>query len=503
MRSWDVRLDFFGERGVGVGNELEYGFGGPENEKHLGFLRGYYINDQGDTDDTGRPVPEDNRGRAWWHHRASWTPRLRTDAEIHWLSDIGFLEEYFEEEFQNDRPPETYLYTRYRGRQAWAALTLKKQINDFMTQLEEVPSLDLQLIGTPLGPLVYDGKLEAGEYDLEISDELLVSDPPSLWRLHTEHRLSLPFLLGAINVDPFVEVLGTWAEKGALEGGSYSGSESRLGAGGGVRASVDFVRTYEADRPGWGLNRLRHVVTPYVEAQARGVSTGSEEFIQLGSHDPWPSRGHGQRVPTDRVDGIDDLTRVRVGLIQRFQTKRRYTDDGAWTSLDWIDLDVAFVGRSNDSVRVEEDDNYFDIDFVWNLYEWLSFYSVDNRISTGDGTDVINLGTSVQMGPRTGLDLAYHYISDTSSNFSGNLRLRLSDRYSLNIYQQYELDSDGEGENTNLETRVALERMFHEWMGQLVFYYDAGNDGDTGVMVGFSPAGGLGFAPVGLGDVGQ
>lgn len=498
IRGWDVRLDYFGDRGPGIGNELEYGFGGPEEEKHMGFLRAYYINDSGDEDDTGVPVPKQSRGRGWWQHRSRWSERWRTDAEFYWLSDVGFLEEYFEEDFENLRPPETYVFTRYRGDQTWAALTIKMQVNDFMTQLEERPGLELEGIGMPLGPAVYDASFEAGQYDLNISDELAMSDPPSLWRAHTEHRLSLPFSIGAMHFDPFVRALGTWAEEGMGPGGSTSGSESRVGLGGGLRTSLDFMRTYGADAPAVGINRLRHILTPYLEVEALGVNTGSEEFIQLGSRDPWPRRGHGQRVPTDRVDAIDDMSEVRLGLRQRFQTKRRDNPGDPWQSIDWIDLDVAYVGRSDDSVRGREDD-YVDIDFVWNLLSWLKFYSEDNRISVDEGTDVVNLGASVQLTPQTGMGLAYHYISDSSSTLTGNLRLRLSDRYSLSVYEQYELDSRGMGGTVNLETRVALERAFHQWLGRLIFYYDAGNDGDIGLMVGFTPRGLLEFTPVGFG----
>ena len=484
---WDARLDYFGARGPGLGTELEYSFGGPEGDKHDGFLNAYYVHDSGDEDDTGRSVPKQNRGRFWWKHRAHWSERWRTDAEFYWLSDSGFLSEYFEDEFETLRPPESYLYTRYRRGQTWAGLTFKKQVNHFMTQLEERPSAELQLIGVPLGAFVYDASLDLGLYDLNVSDELVADDPPSLFRGHTEHRISLPFSWGAVNFDPFVRALATWASEGAKQGGSYSGSESRFGAGGGIRASMDWRRTYGVSSPDWELNRLRHVMTPYVEFQALGVSTGSEEFIQLGGRDPWPRQGHGQRPNTDRVDAIDDMAEARLGFRHRLQTKRRDHESGPWESVDWVDLDAALVLRSNDSVRVPEDDNFIDLDFVWNLLSWLRIYSEDNRISLQDGIDVVNLGLGVKLSRDTGFGVSYHHISEQSDNVNAHVRVDLSDRYALEVREQYEFDSQGQGQTTNLITRVALNRYFHKWVGRLIFTYDAGNQGDTGLMIGFSP----------------
>jgi hypothetical protein len=216
LEGWELYLDYYGDRGPAVGTELDYAFRGPADAEHQGFLNAYFVRDSGDEDDTGRPVPKQDRGRLWLWHRADWDERWRTDAEFHWLSDSGFLNEYFEGEFRGEKAPESYLFTRYRTGNAWAGLLVKERVNDFLTQVEESPSLEFQWIGAPGGALVHDTHLEAGHYDLEFSDELAMADPPAFWRLHGEHRVSLPFRLAFVRLEPFARAMATWVSEGAL-----------------------------------------------------------------------------------------------------------------------------------------------------------------------------------------------------------------------------------------------------------------------------------------------
>ncbi|MFW5923224.1 MAG: hypothetical protein ACOCSQ_02450, partial [Planctomycetota bacterium] len=162
LDAWDARLDYFSKRGPGIGSTANYSFEGPGDSSNRGFLTGYYVHDEASRDDTGLPVPQRNRGRLWWQHRVRWNENWRTDAELHWLSDHGFLHEYYESEFNNERPPESYIYTRYRNEQAWGSFTVKERVNDFMNQVEESPSIRLEGIGLSTGPFVYYATFDAG-----------------------------------------------------------------------------------------------------------------------------------------------------------------------------------------------------------------------------------------------------------------------------------------------------------------------------------------------------
>ena len=485
LDKWSVDLDYYADRGPAVGTDVSYSFEDGLDHPHKGDLWAYYVHDSADEDDTERAVPRANRGAVHWRHRVPWDEHWRTDAEVYYLSDEGFLREFFEQRFENEKPPESYLLTRYRDGNAWLGLLAKRRINDFLTQPDEY-SAQLELIGVPLGGLVYTGGLELGFYDLRVTDQFVMPDPPSLWRVHTEHRLSYPFNIGAVRVDPFVRVFGTYASKGfdpdALD---FTGAASRLAAGGGVRMSTDFSRAFTTSSELLDINRLRHVVTPYIELEATPVATtGSEEFIQLGMADPWPFGGSGPRPGHDIADAIDKRFEARFGLRQRLQTKRG--EPGNTHIVDWMELDVAVVVRDDDSVGVPVDDNYIEADFDWRLAPNLTIRSHDNRLSLGDGADVFSIGAGYELSQAFGIGVDYHYISDRTSTISADMWAKLSDRYALIVQERLELDSTGAGDDGNMETLVILRRFFHKWVLDLGVNYDRADD-EMLFMVGFMP----------------
>ncbi|MHC5034289.1 MAG: LPS-assembly protein LptD, partial [Planctomycetota bacterium] len=470
--TWTVNLDYYSDRGPAVGTELEYGWGKGLYPRHEGLLRAYYVRDTGSTDDTGLPVPKENRGRVHLRHRSQVSRDWRIDAEYYWLSDSQFLNEYFEVDFEEEKVPESYLLGRYLRNSTYLALLYKQQVNDFLTQVEETPSLDLEIIGLPVGGLVYDGSLVAGIYDLEFNDELAPAplDPPDLFRVHTDHRVSFPFNAGIFRVDPFVRALATWASDSAAVGGTFQDSEGRGGIGGGVTISTTFSRAFDVVSEMFNLNRLRHIVIPYVAVEALSVGgADSMDFIQM-----------------DAIDAIDSGTEVTLGLRQRLQTKRLKGDE--WRSINWAELDVALVSRSSDSVMMGRDLDYLRVDFEMALTDHISLHSRDNRIGLDDQADVVNVGASLDYMPRWALDLDYDRISNTNSTVTLDVVYQLSDRYQLALYEQYEFDSLGAGDETSLETRVVLRRILHEWVLELGVHVEEAND-EVAVVFGFGPAG--------------
>jgi len=469
---WTVNLDYYSARGPAIGTELAYQFGQGEWPRHEGQINAYYINDSGDEDDTDRPVPKQSRGRVHWQHRYQANRDWRFDAEYYWLSDEGFLNEYFEDEFENEKTPESYLLARYLRDSTYVALLYKQQVNDFLTQVEQLPSVDLEVVGFPAGRLVYEGSTMLGEYDMELSDLLrpVPPDPPSLTRAHTEHKLSLPFSIGIFRIDPFVRALATWASDSAFADGSFGDSESRTGVGAGFMASTTFSRAFGLTSETFDLNRLRHIVIPYFGIENLSVSgADAADFIQM-----------------DTVDTIDSGTQGVVGLRQRLQTKRLV--DGDWRSVNWMELDVAYVNRSSDSVFAYLDQDYIRADFDMRLTERVSLHSRDNIIGLEDLPDILNAGFTLDYLPKWLFSMDYDYITDTSSTVTGEVSYELSDRYRLLVSEQYEFDSRGQGDDANLETRVVLRRLLDQWVLDMGIHHEKAND-EFAFIIAFGPKG--------------
>ncbi len=469
---WTVQLDYYSKRGPAVGTEFAYSFGGPGYPRHSGEFFGYYVNDHADEDDTGLPVPQTNRGKAHWRHRTFASPEWRVDAEYYYLSDEGFLNEYFEDEFEDEKTPESYLLARYLKDSTYLALLFKQQVNDFLTQLEHEPSADLEIIGLPLGRLVYEGTIQAGGYDLEFSDLITPApaDPPSVTRAHTDHKLSLPFRIGIVRLDPFVRALATYASDSAMMGGTFGGSESRSGFGAGFTASTTFSRSFDVVSEAFDLNRLRHIVIPYVGFEALSVSGADPaDFIQM-----------------DAVDTIDTGSQGTFGLRQRLQTKRMV--DGRWQTVNWGRLDTELVMRSSDSVDPALDSDFLRADMELLLTEHIAVHSMDNVFGLDGQPDLINAGLTVDFLPDWALSVDYDFITDFASAVTVELNTRLSDRYRLLVRQQYEFDSRGTGKDTNLESRVVVRRILHEWLLDIGVSYEKAND-EFAVIFGFGPKG--------------
>ncbi len=469
---WTVNLDYYSARGPAIGTELLYEFGREPYPRHEGRVRGYYVSDSGRTDETGDPVPQQGRTRLHVEHRTQLNRDWRVDAEYYRLSDYGFLNEYFEADFEEEKTPESYLLARYLRNSTYLALLYGWRTNDFLTQVEEGPSVDLQMVGVPVGPFVYKGSAEAGHYDLELSDILRPEplDPPGLWRFHTEHELSLPFSWGIFRFDPSVRALATGVTESAMDGGDFQDAESRTGTGFGLTASTTFSRAFGLTSELLDLNRLRHILTPYVGIDSLSVSGAeSAQFIQM-----------------DRVDAIDTGTEVTLGLRQQLQTKRRR--EGKWRSVDWAKVDVAYVSRSSDSVMTALDEDYLRGDFELQLTDNLSLHSRDDWLGGGDQPDVWNLGAALDYLPKWALEVDYDRISDLTSTLTMDLSYQLSDRYRLLVVEQYEFDSRGEGEEKNMVTRLIVRRLLHEWILDVGLHIEEANE-EFALVLGFGPKG--------------
>ncbi|MEA2734344.1 MAG: hypothetical protein QOE14_795, partial [Humisphaera sp.] len=115
------RLDYYGKRGPAGGIDAEYSGGFISNTTKQawnfeGELESYFVNDHG-TDILGRRRahidPEETfRGRVRWEHQhffpEDWQLQLRSG----WVSDPTFMEEWFEDEFDERLPLETSLYLK-------------------------------------------------------------------------------------------------------------------------------------------------------------------------------------------------------------------------------------------------------------------------------------------------------------------------------------------------------------------------------------------------------
>ena len=335
-----LSLDYYSKRGFGTGLEIEY-----SKEDYFGKILGYIINDRGQ-DRLGRHFtrkhlePErDLRGRFSWQHRQFLPYDWQITTEISYLSDKNFLESFHRGEFNVGKDQETLIYAK-RIEDNWGLSILGKvRINEFVDQLEELPSTEFHWTGQSFfnDSLTFYSDTQVGRFR-ERYDENVPDGPQQVFSfMTTRNELDMPLTIGDSKVVPFVA--GTVAYEDGLgftrelDGGIAKREDEVWVGEAGVRmSSKPYWKVFPGVRSRiWDLNRLRHIIRPYLTAV---TYTQSDSVIE-------------QR---------DTLS---VGISQRLQTKRGTGDKMRTVDWMWLDMNVTWVNDSDDSTAGADR-------FIWN-----------------------------------------------------------------------------------------------------------------------------------------
>jgi hypothetical protein len=335
-----LSLDYYSKRGFGTGLEIDY-----SREDYFGRLLGYIINDRGQ-DRLGRHFtrkhlePErDLRGRFSWQHRQFLPYDWQITTEISYLSDDNFLESFHRGEFNVGKDQETLIHAK-RIEDNWGLSILGKvRINEFVDQLEELPSSEFHWTGQSFfnDSLTFYSDTQVGRFR-ERYDENVPDGPQQDFSfMATRNELDMPLTIGDSKVVPFIagtvayeDGLGFTSE---LDGGTAKREDQVWLGEAGVRMSAKpYWKIFPSVRSRlWDLNRLRHIIRPYLTAAAY---TQSDSVIE-------------QR---------DTLS---VGISQRLQTKRGTGDKMRTVDWMWLDMNVTWVNDSDDSTAGADR-------FIWN-----------------------------------------------------------------------------------------------------------------------------------------
>jgi len=332
-------LDYFSERGVGGGVDIEY-----EQEDYFGKLLGYAIDDDGE-DRLSRtekrvPVTKDTRGRFAFQHRHFLPHDWQLTAEASYLSDENFLEQYYRGEFHVGKKQETLVHLKRLGDNWGLSLLGKVRINDFLDQVEEQPTAEFHWTGQSFfnDRLTFYSDNQVSRYRYLYGADSVDLGPNEFFTFTmTRNEIDLPLTVGKSKIVPFVA--GTFGyEDGSqfqatLDGAPTEPEDTVLIGEAGVRmATQPFWKVYpDIQSRFWDLNELRHVIRPHITAVAYTHSDLVEE----------------QR------DTLD------FGISQRWQTRRG--PEGRRRTVDWLRWDVDFVWVSDSGDATAGPDQ-----FLWN-----------------------------------------------------------------------------------------------------------------------------------------
>lgn len=510
---WDLRTDYFTERGPRLGTDFRYsdwGLFGP-NPTGRGTATSDLIYDNG-FDNLGadrRNVPlEDNlRGLSLWRHEE----RLPTDtllrAEFGYISDRNYLEQYYEPEFDRQKDVETLLYLQQNtDNWSWSFLG-RPELNDFEASTEWLPKADLYALSEPLfdSLLTYSSHSSVGYGVIEAGDP---SPFPAqdVWNplpylgsseglvTMTRHQVDAPFTFGPVNFVPFL-----MGEAAYWDQDLTNSSLDRLVGQAGTRAHLMMWKMYpyvQSDL--FNLRGLMHKVDFNAEYTYTDSSTSFANIPQYNEFEenaqerfrrrfltrtfggalplvpgyatsPYDPRnyilrsGAGSDVTSPYHEIIDDQQALRLNMRHRLQTKMGPPERTRVE--DWMVLDTGAVYFPNSGA-----DN-FDENFglIYADYEWR--IGARTRLEADFGYDMFDLGQrtwSVGLhSKRSERETAYIGLREVtgfplnSQILTANYRYRMSPKWLSTFRTSYDLkENQNRGQGITI-TRVGEFALLH------------------------------------------
>jgi len=495
-----LALDYYGNRGVGGGIEIEY-----ERENYFGSLVGYVINDSGE-DRLGRDSsrkhlepPQELRSRFRFQHRHFLPYNWQLTTELSYASDENFIEEYYRGEFNAGKEQETLVHLK-RIEDNWGLSFLgKARINNFADELEELPSAEFHWTGQSLFgdrfTLYSDTQVSQLRQRIGNEHSIMIDEGMFAFASHRT-ELDMPVRMNSFKVVPFLA--GTFGyddrsgfSRSLVDGtstGQFGEDNAWIGEAG-VRVSPQPSWKVYPDVKSrlWDLNQLRHIVSPYLTAVGY--------------------------IESDSV--VEQRDTLNVGISQRLQTKRG-TGDKART-VDWMRLDTAFtwVGDSESAGTTGADRfiwnkpmvplrvlsapaifngdlmaplqrfemfgprrNYFSTDYIWRMSDTTAVLS-DMYFDVQSGVvQQFNIGFSHLRWPNLSYYIGSRYLrrvqilgEEGSNAFTFAATYMLDPRYTIVFSQQYDFDY-----GANILSDISLIRRYHRMYWALTYSADESLD---------------------------
>lgn len=513
----DLRLstDFLSERGPAVGTRFDYNrptwlFGAPG----AGFSDFWILRDDGldvlGLDRVNLTPEEDVRGRALSRHRLFLSNNWELMLETGWISDRNFLEQFFENEWEQEKDFTTALrLRRYNGNRMFDIFG-QPRINDFFTETEWLPRIDHYWLGQDLlnQRLTWNAHTSVGYAHQRTATT--PTDPTDAakfallpWetdsegvRATTRQELSMPVSLGAWKFVPFLSgEAGFWNEDVNQD------DVTRLTGQAGVRSSLPFWQVYpNVENRLFDLRGLAHKVTLeseffYADSNVNldrmplydPLDDNSQEhfrrrfiFNTFGGALPpeFDERNFAFRTGMQRwvtagsSEIMDDLTQLRFGVNNRLQTKRGLPGRERIVDLVSFDADFVLFPRAQRD-NFGEDVGVFQYDFRYHVGDRLTLLS-DGYIDVfSQGLKTVSAGAQMS---RPGRGDAYIGMLSMEGPISANIlngfvNYRMNEKWIFSGGAAFDFGSTG-----NIGQSLALTRIGESALIRVGMNVDHGRD---------------------------
>ncbi len=496
--TWDISLDYLSKRGLGHGTNFTYSRGDffwfPGASAGLVDFWGVYDTGIDNLGYDRRDLePEaDYRYRALWRHRQELNSDWTLSAELGKISDRTFMQQYFEEEWDKLKNPSTDVELKNTINNRSLSFYGAYRLDDFVTDTNQI-RLNHFWMGQSLleDRLTWYEHTKVGFAQLKTASEPeeannltrqynenyfrylpwewdpVANEPLSAGRevVSTKHELDLPFSVGPVRLVPYV--LGELAHWGEDMGGD---SVQRLYYQAGIRTNLPMWKRMDFQSRTWYANGLAHKIDFDGEFSYARSSVDWNRLVQYNALDDYSVQefrrrytglyyslhtsdipvfyderyyairnGLARNVSSPVTELADDLTLLRFGMKNRWQTKRGTSEN--LRIIDWITLDTHI------NIYPENDQNFgetlglIDYDFRWHVGDRFALLSSGLYDVFSDGQKITRFGGLTERPGRgslyLGVDRLDGFFAATYLNL--NIAYTVNEKYSLRYGTSYDL----------------------------------------------------------------
>jgi hypothetical protein len=433
--------------------------------------------------------------------------------ELGIISDRNFLEQYYELEWDTFKDATTGLELKRFVDNSSLSLSADARLNEFFTQTEGARA-DHFLFGQPLlfDRLTWHEHTQVGYARMRVAEPPVNAEEVAAYsqlpweaevegiKAATRHELDLPLELGPTKVVPYV--LG----EAAFWGQDVNGTEvTRLYAQAGVKASLPMWRADPTIRNELlNLSGLAHKVVFEAEAFYAEADQNLDRFPLYDPLDDDPTEAFRRRmavntfgqplgtfvpqrfderylalrsnlqgdIASPSTEIADDLMEVRLGVKQRWQTKRGLP--GRERIIDWIVLDLDAVlfpdpGRDNFGEAI----GLIDYDFQWHLGDRFTLLSDGFYDVFSDGLQQTTFGALISRPEYGNVYVGVRSTEGpiTSTLLTGSLSYRMSEKWIATAGASWDFGPTG-----NIGQTVALTRVGESFLVKFGINYDASRE---------------------------
>ncbi len=494
-----LHFDARSKRGLAAGVDLKY----KPNKESDGLFSAYWAEDNDAKNNfTGNPRDgvTSTRYRLLLQQKTKFKDGLSLTVQQEKLSDPHITEDFFENEYRNDRQPDSYLEAVQYNENFTISVFARDQVNGFYETVERLPELKIESKRFKL----YDHLEYQSEYSLaNLKRDFGDANSPdykyrklvngtamdssfngeySAYRWDTLQQLLYPRqYMNWLSVTPRLGFRATaWdyptrndktfitkTDSPYVQNRPVEASDAqRLWTFVGVETSFKVSKAWlNVKNSALGIDGIRHVAEPFINAQ---ISPDND-------HKPYEHLGFDERLPSHRLqainpdqnNSIDSLNKqaiVRHGVRNKIQTKR---DGVNYDLADWVlyaDLDMARESDI-DAYGSRYDNAYSNLfsDFKFTPLPWLTYNSFSSFDVNGNSYSLSDNSITWQLTRSWESTLGLRVLQNSLLYDDSNL-IYFSNFYRLNEHWQFENNLTFETDDGKLqEQSYRIYRDMSSW----------------------------------------